>query len=224
MMICLSGLVGFLLMLTAEARVGNSSELHFCSETDQCLLFDLICKTEEYEVRHYGSVKAVSAEHSSYFMEIATFKLFRKLFDYISGDNEYGVKIEMTAPVIIKISEGKSSFPIFNMKKYTYTMSFLLPTEHQENPPTPNDGKVFIGDMPAMTMYVRSFKGLMTSFFYTKVADSLSSDLDSEGAKYEKDHHYAVGYNSPKKMFDSYNEVWYVVQGDPVCSSSEEMG
>lgn len=29
---------------------------------------------------------------------------------------------------------------------------------------------------------------------------------------------------SPKKMFDSYNEVWYVVNGEPVCSSSEEMG
>lgn len=29
---------------------------------------------------------------------------------------------------------------------------------------------------------------------------------------------------SPIMVFDRHNEVWYVVQDDPVCGSSEEMG
>ncbi|XP_010777614.1 heme-binding protein 2 isoform X2 [Notothenia coriiceps] len=219
MMIYISGLVGFLLVLTAEARIGSSSELDFCSETEQCLLFDSICKTDGYEVRDYGNVTWVWTEEKSYFMDFAIYPLFRRLFNYI---RDFG--IEMTAPVIINIAEDKSSFSIFGMKKNTYTMSFLMPAEHQANPPRPNDRKVKIGHMDAMKVYVRSYKGLMSSFLYKGEADALSSDLDSAGANYEKDHNYAVGYNSPKKMFDSYNEVWYVVNGEPVCSSSEEMG
>ncbi|CAB1343517.1 unnamed protein product, partial [Coregonus sp. 'balchen'] len=46
----LAGLVGLLLILTAEARVGNSSESSFCTETKECLLYDLVCKNDDYEV------------------------------------------------------------------------------------------------------------------------------------------------------------------------------
>lgn len=52
-----------------------------------------------------------------------------------------------------------------------------------------------IGHMDAMKVYVRSYKGLMSSFLYKSEAYALSSDLDSAGANYEKDHNYAVGYN-----------------------------
>ncbi|GLD70103.1 nuclear receptor subfamily 5 group A member 2-like protein [Lates japonicus] len=92
-MIYLSGLVGFLLVLTTEARVGNSSELKFCSETEQCLLFNLICKTEEYEVRHYDSVKWVSTNETSFFMEFAAMKAFRRLYEYITGANDKDMKM-----------------------------------------------------------------------------------------------------------------------------------
>uniref|UniRef100_A0A4W6EWA4 Heme-binding protein soul5 n=1 Tax=Lates calcarifer TaxID=8187 RepID=A0A4W6EWA4_LATCA len=130
-MICLSGLVGFLLVLTTEARVGNSSELKFCSETEQCLLFDLICKTEEYEVRHYDSVKWVSTNETSFFMEFAAMKAFRRLYEYITGANDQGKKIEMTAPVLVKMPDKNF------WQMGVYTMSFLLPAEYQINPPKP---------------------------------------------------------------------------------------
>ncbi|XP_032394505.1 heme-binding protein 2 [Etheostoma spectabile] len=216
-MIYLSGLVGFLLVLTAEARVGNSSQLEFCTETEQCLLFDLICKTDNYEVRHYDSVKWVSTEENSIFMGMAAMRAFKRLFNYIAGANEKGKKIKMTAPVLMKISEDMSFF-----QPGTYTMSFLLPSEDQTNPPKPNDNKVYIHQMADMKVYVRTYGGWMTSMSDRNKASSLSSALDLVGAEYNKGFHYAAGYNSPMTILNRHNEVWFVVGNDPVCSSSEE--
>ncbi|XP_054463308.1 heme-binding protein 2 [Anoplopoma fimbria] len=216
--ICLSGLVGFLLVLTADARVGNSSQLSFCTETEQCLLFDLICDTDEYEVRHYDSVKWVSTDETHFSMDIATMKAFRRLFDYINGTNENGNNIKMTAPVLLKVSDTK-----YFWQKGTYTMSFLLPLEHQKNPPKPTDDKVYINKMPDMNVYVKSYGGWMMSWFDQKHASDLSSALNSVGAEYKKGFHYAAGYNSPMKIFNRHNEVWYVADDEPVCPSSEEL-
>ncbi|KAK6311391.1 hypothetical protein J4Q44_G00170550 [Coregonus suidteri] len=66
-----AGLVGLLLILTAEARIGNSSESSFCTESRECLLYDLVCKNDDYEVRHYDSVKWVSTDEECYFMDKA---------------------------------------------------------------------------------------------------------------------------------------------------------
>ncbi|XP_047427936.1 heme-binding protein 2 [Mugil cephalus] len=217
-MISLPGLVvGFLLALTAEARVGNSSELEFCFETEQCLVFDLICKTPDYEVRRYGSVKWVSTSEKSYFMEFAAPRAFSRLFKYITGENEAGVKIEMTAPVIVKM-------PVKSFwQSGVYTMSFLLPAEHQQNPPQPTNAAVFIQETPEMGMYVKSYGGWMTTMADNSKASSLSSTLDASDAKYAKGFHYAVGYNSPMTMFNRHNEVWFIAEDEPVCPSSEEM-
>ncbi|XP_070704396.1 heme-binding protein 2 [Pempheris klunzingeri] len=216
-MIYLSGLVAFLLLLTAEARVGNSSQLAFCSETEQCLLFDLICQTDKYEARHYGSVKWVSTEETSFFMEMAAMRAFRRLYEYITGANGSGKKIAMTAPVVVRMPDKRF------WEMGVYTMSFLLPAEEQNNPPKPTDDKVFLHEMPETKVYVGSYGGWMTSMSDRNNANSLASVLNSADAKYKKGFHYAVGYNSPMTMFNRHNEVWFVAEDDPECSSSEEL-
>ncbi|XP_040919587.1 heme-binding protein 2 [Toxotes jaculatrix] len=216
-MIYLSGVVGFLLVLTAEARVGNSSQLEFCSETKECLLFDLICKTDEYEVRHYDSVKWVSTEETSFFMEFAAMKAFRRLYEYITGANEKGKKIEMTAPVVVKMPDKRF------WETGVYTMSFLLPAEYQADPPSPTDKKVYIHETSDMKVYVRTYSGWMTSMSDKNTANSLSTALDLADAKYKKGFHYAVGYNSPMTIFNRHNEVWFVAEDEPACASSEEL-
>uniref|UniRef100_A0A3Q2YCT7 Heme-binding protein 1 n=1 Tax=Hippocampus comes TaxID=109280 RepID=A0A3Q2YCT7_HIPCM len=216
----LAALVGCLLALTAEARIGNCSELSFYTETSQCLLFKVICETNKYEVRRYEAAKWVTTTEWSWSMDIACMNAFMRLFDYISGENENGQKIEMTAPVVIKIDEEKKWF----WEAKQYTMSFLLPKEHQANPPTPKDNQVFISDTPALNVYVRSYGGWMTSWTDCHHKEALMYDLMKDGASFKGNCHFGVGYNSPMTLWwNRHNEVWVIAEGNPVCSSSEEM-
>ncbi|XP_019114657.2 heme-binding protein 2-like [Larimichthys crocea] len=214
-MIYLSGLVGLLLVLTVNARVGNST-IDFCWETEQCLLFDLICETDKFEARHYDSVKWVSSDETSCIMEVAAMRAFRRLQEYITGTNENGQEMKMVAPVIVKISDKRM------WESGTYTVSFLLPAEHQQNPPKPIDDKVYIHVMPKMEVYVLSYGGWMISMVEHIQAYRLSCALDSVDAKYKKGFHYAVGYNGFTTFFNRHNEVWFVIEDEPECSSSSE--
>uniref|UniRef100_A0A668AWU2 Heme-binding protein 1 n=1 Tax=Myripristis murdjan TaxID=586833 RepID=A0A668AWU2_9TELE len=209
--IYISGFVGFLLVLTSESMQNNLFS-NLCTETEECLLYDLVCENENYEVRHYSSVKWVSTDEEAFFMDTAIMTAFRRLFKYITGSNKNGEKIEMTAPVVIKIDDSKKQF----WQSKVYTMSFLLPSEHQENPPQPTDDKVYFQTMPEMKMYVKSYGGWMMSLTDKINADRLTNQLDAVGAQYKQDHHYAVGYNSPMAL-RKHNEVWFVVEGEPLC-------
>ncbi|KAM3598828.1 uncharacterized protein V6R79_023115 [Siganus canaliculatus] len=219
MKVCFSGLVGLMLVLTAEARIGNSAELKFCSETEQCLLFNLTCATDEYEVRHYGSVKLVTTEDSSWIMEIAAMRAFRRLFKYIGGANAKGEKIAMTAPVIMKMEEVVKNF----WESKVYTMSFILPVEHQKDPPKPTDEKVTIQEMPNMNVYVRSFGGWLTGTSDRDNAKTLFSALKRVDAKFKKDFHFAAGYDSPMKLFNRHNEVWYLAEVENLVESLTDL-
>ncbi|XP_041737995.1 heme-binding protein 2-like [Coregonus clupeaformis] len=214
-MVYFAGLVGLLLILTAEARIGNSSESRFCTESNECLLYDLVCKNDDYEVRHYDSVKWVSTDEESYFMDKAIYTAFRRLFKYITGSNKAGVNIDMTAPVIVKIEEKKKMWA-----SSVFTLSFLLPSTNQMTPPQPTDDKVYFTEMPDMKVYVRSYGGWMMSLTSSVNSMLLKRQLDKVQATYNKDYHYAVGYDSPMKILNRHNEVWYMVEGEPVCPTS----
>ncbi|XP_037545012.1 heme-binding protein 2 [Nematolebias whitei] len=212
-MIYFSGLLGFLLVVTAEAKVGNSSQGSFCTETKQCLLFNLTCQTRNYQVRRYESVKLVSTNETARFLETAMFPTFSRLYKYITGENSDDKNIEMTAPVIMRIPE-KGAFESGDFK-----MSFILPAEHQMNPPKPTCKEVYIEEMKEMSVYVMSYGGWMSTLTDNWYSYTLSSALKA-GIKYSKGFHYSVGYNSPTTLTDRHNEVWFVVEGDPVCYSN----
>lgn len=50
----------------------------------------------------------------------------QRLFDYIGGQNEPGVKINMTAPVVTKVEHGDGPFC-----KSNFTVSFFVPFAEQ---------------------------------------------------------------------------------------------
>ncbi|XP_023854436.1 heme-binding protein 2-like [Salvelinus sp. IW2-2015] len=214
-MVYLAGLVGLVLILTAEARVGNSSESRFCTESKECLLYDLVCKNDDYEVRHYDSVKWVSTDEEAYFMDMATYTAFRRLFNYITGSNKAGVCVCVVCCYTDLFEEKKKTWG-----SSVFTLSFLLPSTHQMTPPQPTDDKVYFTEMPDMKVYVRSYGGWMMSLTSSVNSMLLKRQLDKVQATYNKDYHYAVGYDSPKKILNRHNEVWYIVEGEPVCPTS----
>nr|XP_043906155.1 heme-binding protein 2-like [Solea senegalensis] len=213
-MFCVSGLVVFMLVLTAEARVGSSSELEFCTDTEECLLYkQQICKKGEYEVRHYESAKWASTNRTTTF-EIAAFFCFHDLFKYIRGENDGGHDIEMTSPVVMTIPE----VPQTNLGIAMYEMSFLLPSEYQMNPPKPSkDSRVYITETPNRKVYVKNYNESFWKETDKGQADSLSNKLDSIGANFKRQAHHAAVYNHPFKMGKKHNEVWFVAEGEPVC-------
>ncbi|XP_035471451.2 heme-binding protein 2 [Scophthalmus maximus] len=205
-MMYLSGLVGLLLVLTVDARVGNSS---FCTETEQCLLFDCICTTEDYEVHDFGSVKWVTTNETS----LDTLNIgFKRLYDYFSGSNDNGTIFQMAFPIILRIPFNISAMDVF-------TLSFLLPDEYQIETPNPLDIMVNIDTTPDMRVFVRSFFGPMTGMADSNLTNSLSNVLDLVGARYLGEFYYAALYNSSMEMTDSYSEMWFVADYEPSSSS-----
>uniref|UniRef100_A0A8C1LE33 Heme-binding protein soul5, like n=1 Tax=Cyprinus carpio TaxID=7962 RepID=A0A8C1LE33_CYPCA len=122
------------------------------------------------------------------------------------------VEFEMTAPVLVEVPEEVKMW-----EPAIYTLSFLLPSAYQERPPTPTNDKLYFSDMPDMDVYVRSYGGWMLSITSRLHAHLLSRALLRAHAHFNHTHHYAVGYDSPLKLLNRHNEVWYLVEGDPVC-------
>ncbi|KAK6311392.1 hypothetical protein J4Q44_G00170560 [Coregonus suidteri] len=121
----------------------------------------------------------------------------------------------MTAPVTVKIEEKKRMW-----QSSVFTLSFLLPSDYQMTPPQPTDNRVYFTEMPDMKVYVRSYGGWMMSLTSSVNSMLLKRQLDKVQATYNKDYHYAVGYDSPMKILNRHNEVWYMVEGEPVCPTS----
>ncbi|XP_062388841.1 heme-binding protein 2-like [Sardina pilchardus] len=215
-MVYVAGIIVLAFALAVEAKVGDSSLSSFCSESDECLLYNLTCKGVGYEVRRYEATKWASVEVESVFMEMAISKAFWKLFRYIMGSNEAGIKIDMAAPVIIKGPDSRSMW-----QSSGFTINFLLPSTYQLNQapvPKPIDSAVSIIETPDMQVYVKSYGGWMSFISSRMQSRALRSAMDAAGASYVRGYHYDVGYNSPMKMTNRHNEVWYAVEGEPVCA------
>lgn len=205
------------LVVSAQGSVGPSSNNSLCTESRECLQYQLLCQTDEYEVRHYSPTLWVSTDAEAYFMGVGAAMAFRRLFQYITGDNEGGYQIDMTAPVLVKIPEETTMW-----EPAIYTLSFPLPQAYQEKPPQPTNDKLYFTEMPDMDVYVRSYGGWMLSVTSRLQAHQLTKELDRVGAKYNCTHHYGVGYDSPLKLLNRHNEVWYVCEGKPVCTDPQE--
>ncbi|KAI3353432.1 hypothetical protein L3Q82_019961 [Scortum barcoo] len=206
------------LVVSAEGSVGPSTNTSFCTESKECLEYELVCKTDEYEVRHLSPTRWVSTDAEAYFcMGVGAAMAFRRLFQYITGANEGGIQMEMTAPVLVKIPEETKMW-----EPAIYTLNFPLPAAYQEKPPAPTNDKLYFTEMPEMDVYVRSYGGWMLSITSRLHARLLTKELERVRASYNHSYHYGVGYDSPLKLLNRHNEVWYVADGEPVCADPQE--
>lgn len=133
-----------------------------------------------------------------------------RLFDYIQGKNEYGAKIEMTAPVITEVSPSDGPFCTSS-----FVVSFYVPKKNQPNPP-PAKG-LHVQRWGVRYAAVRQFGGFVSddtigqeaAALYSSLKGSSWASVISEGMKGDPKKVYTVAqYNSPFEFTDRVNEIW----------------
>ncbi|XP_036942098.1 heme-binding protein 2 [Acanthopagrus latus] len=164
---------------------------------------------EDYEVRTYQPTKWVSTTLSAMEWDTAMNAGFRRLFNYIQGNNGNKVKVEMTAPVSCRVDPGAG--PTCESQ---FTMSFYVPEEHQENPPEPSDPDVFVEHRKEFTVYVRRYGGFSNEKAKREELLKLLESLQRDGVQYVDKPFYTAGYDSPFKLTNRRNEVW-VLKKEP---------
>ncbi|XP_069097969.1 heme-binding protein 2-like [Pleurodeles waltl] len=203
-----------LLSLGVGGTRGQSPKPDFCSEVAECFTFSVLCNTTEYEARQYPPSVWVGTRVTASFTR-AKLTGFWRLLSYIQGQNEVGVKLEMTAPVITKVPLGP------DVEK-EYTIYFLLPLAFQEAPPLPSSSDVFLSRFPQMVLYVRSFGGWIVNSNRDLHSQTLATSLERNSESFNPNYYYTAGYNSPMKLFNRHNEIWFRGQGEPGCESVQE--
>ncbi|CAL4144098.1 unnamed protein product, partial [Meganyctiphanes norvegica] len=132
--------------------------------------------------------------------------MFDRLFNYIDGQNDQGMKLDMTSPVTNFVQPDDDQNTSFN-----FTMSFLIPEVHISDTPVPINSEVFIEERPDLpSVLVREFPGFAHDVDFIHQAAELASDLQAAGEEdINMDTCYLVGYDAPFVIVNRKNEVWF---------------
>lgn len=158
---------------------------------------------QDYEVRTYAATKYMSTTVSGKEWDPCTSTGFRRLFNYIQGTNKSKTSVAMTTPVTCRVEPTEEP-----AGEADVTVSFYLPEEHRENPPEPENADVFVEQRKEMTVYVRTYGGFANEKSKREELQKLMESLRRDGVPFVDKPFYAVGYDSPFKLFNRRNEVW----------------
>jgi len=141
--------------------------------------YDVVKSNEIYEIRKYSDRLAIQAlntdENNS----------FRKLFNYISGNNEKNEEIKMTVPVTQMEKKG-------NM-----TMQFYLPSKfNKDNVPNPSSSDVEIVNIEGGYYAVIRYSGRASNKNFIKHKEILENELKKDNISIAGPA-IKASYNSP---------------------------
>ncbi|KAG0503562.1 hypothetical protein HPP92_003634 [Vanilla planifolia] len=188
----------------------------------ECPAFDVIDRGDGFEIRRYSSTPWMSTAliEDISFVE-ATREGFLQLFSYINGNNTYGVKIEMTAPVITQITPSDGPFCAS-----TFVVSFYVPKENQANPPPARNLHLQLWGLKFAA--VRQFGGFVkdsnvaveAAALYSSLAGSRWISAVDKGGEGDPTSVYTVAqYNSPFEYTGRVNEIWMLFDEEDIGSS-----
>ena len=125
--------------------------------------YDVVKSNETYEIRKYSDRLAIQALNTN------ENNSFRKLFNYISGDNETNEEINMTVPVTQMEKKG-------NM-----TMQFYLPSKfNKDNVPNPSSTDVKIVNIEGGYYAVIRYSGRASDKNFIKHKEILENELKKD--------------------------------------------
>jgi hypothetical protein len=128
--------------------------------------------------------------------------MFGKLFKYISGQNSYRERIEMTAPVLVSYKQKTSS------NNFKMSMEFFLPRRLHGNTPFPIMDNMFIKSMPEQLVAIVRFSQTDPSYEdFVKYRDVLVQRLGYLANTFDSINFTTASYNSPSDCVQIH-EVW----------------
>ena len=149
--------------------------------------YKLIKKFKSFEIREYETMIIARTLVSSDYSEAASMG-FRRVANYIFGDNDKDMKIAMTAPVLLNSPVDAED---------EYEISFMMPSLYnKENLPSPNSSNVEIIDRNLGLIACVSFGGWATKSKVEKYHQRLDGWIESEGVR-AVGKFYVAQYNSP---------------------------
>lgn len=176
--------------------------------------YQIIKTDNDYEIRLYDPMLVVETTVDGKF-ESAGNRAFRKLFNYISGENISTSKIAMTAPVITDqtVAAGgrkiEMTTPVLEEdSEQGWRYMFVLPEEFTlENAPVPLNEKVKLTAEPARKVAVLRYSGVMDREILNEKIGLLGQWIDDNGLLAVSQPRWA-GYNPPWTLpFLRRNEV-----------------
>ncbi len=125
--------------------------------------FKVVYQTDTYEIRFYEERLVVQTQYTN------QNNGFRKLFNYISGNNKQSEKIAMTSPVNV------------TQIKNVYVMQFYLPNKYKPNEiPMPSDNSVKISSIEPGYFAVIRYSGFSSDKNFYKYREVLKSELNTD--------------------------------------------
>jgi hypothetical protein len=154
------------LPLIALAVVLQSGCSLFGIRSTEEAAYSVLREQGQYQIRQYESLVVASTLIESDFDDAGK-QAFRRLFNYISGDNKAGQEIDMTAPVIATentLAQGEEismTAPVTGEKlDQGWRFSFVLPASYTlANTPLPSDGRVNLAQVPARKVASLQYSG-----------------------------------------------------------------
>ncbi len=177
-----------------------------CSSLDVAeAKYKVVEKDGKFEIRDYASQILAETIVDAKF-EDAGNKAFRRLFNYISGNNQSRLKVDMTAPVSQEAASEKIKMtaPVGQQQiGDKWLISFMMPTSYSiKTLPKPNDSRIKLRQIPARTMAVVSYSGFWSKDAYLTNKSSLDEWMQKKNL---------VGVGSP--VWARYNSpftLWFL--------------
>jgi DNA gyrase inhibitor GyrI len=165
--------------------------------------YQTVLKENEFEIRDYAPFVVAQTRIDASYKEAGN-KAFRKLFAYISGENESSAKIAMTAPVIAESKgQGQSekiamTAPVISEQDgEVWVYRFVLPKGFTvDSAPRPLNPDVTIAQTAPQRVATIRYSGRSTDKARVENTKALVKWIASEGLVQKSAPRWA-GYNAP---------------------------
>ena len=148
--------------------------------------YEVIESDENFELRRYAPRIVAETFVAGEFKEVGNVG-FRRLFDYISGNNIKDQKISMTAPVSQEAQSEKIAMtaPVTQERSQDqWRITFLMPAEYtMETLPKPLDALVRLTEEPGHLMAAIRYSGTWSQKGFEKNKRLLQAAIEKRGLK-----------------------------------------